>query len=366
MGDPFPLWPEQENQIGLPSPCIICRTDEWVSFGLNRSQAAAAAVAMSRIDPYDPINGVLTEELVSMPSAMFMSLAYYAGGLPMLPAWKAHAKETGTTQRRLVLEGSSIWQNHTDNSGVGVTSSAAWEWFPVRGTAGKEIGGDRLLALMAGNLTYDYLAPPLPLMDPTHALWVSRSMFVNDQFNVVAGHPELPNLAPQLLSVFPGDYLYYEASVGGTAHGAMVVGYGPLIDWEDFLAAPGATVSLSPTSGMYALSSAHEWLPTAPSSRDEGKVRNYANRFPAGMVVPYVCDWWNGIARMQGPRPFYATATSQTTLSHWIFVSPRNSFVVRCQEALERSCEGADLYINPAGTTTRDIIQMLSTLTYVQ
>jgi hypothetical protein len=262
--------------------------ESWSEFRFDREAAAKAAWALSR----KGVQGLGFEPDVSPYSAIFMSLAYYAGGIPMtIPSGTEKWYDLNELEhgwRAVVygstLSGNSVWNNHNLGSDIYDPNL-----YPSTDR--------RLIGYLTGSSSprqgIDVITSPSSIaIGPISVAGVAGPGAVD--FDRV-----LTLATSSLAGVQQGDYLFIDSQ--GDTHGYMVVGYGPAVACDTAIA---SQVNMSLVGNRVFVD--------APAIFDH--------------LVPYVADWSGRMPR--STIPFYCSR-SQFTHNNWTFVTIPDNWQVK-------------------------------------
>lgn len=281
------------------------------AFTYDRGIAAQAAYGLSLQNP--TTHSQLPT--LSYYSAMFTSLALYAGGIPMV--------DVGGAGWKAILDGSQE-----------VIGSSAWNSHNYLPTQGNPTVGGAVIGYIAGSG-----AVGLPQSHQFHFNYSSSnsSLQVSDIFQSSVIDPTaLQSHQNSWADVQKGDYIYINSTQSGTyvPHGFIVVGFGPAIKGDattlDKVSFNGTSIQFSGTA---------------------------SDMYVQGLSVPYVVDWSTnaqGQTQRQTPRPFYCSRIDEGTSgfsifnhTEWEFISvPDDGWV---DADIHVSRDDAGFYVSSSG-----------------
>jgi hypothetical protein len=325
MGNGIGLTGGQAAQIGATYQCTRCEDPEnpnYLRFKYElpgRLRTARAALRLSQRTPENVLSSMrpTATSRVTHNSARFMSLGYYAGGLPMVRDCTADEAGGNAPGWYVFLDGQSryagskVWDNHNRSS----------QW-------------DGLMGFVAGKEPTATLPPDDAVIYPHEegaAAPIESRVETTEVFASGSVDPSrLAAAIPKLQGFRAGDYLFINSRPG---HGLMIIGYGPAVP-------PGDLAKIDVDPGR-------------TDARGLQIGRGSASAYVSD-PVPYVVDWniandadtraWLSqhpdlepdVLEGQRPRPFYFTRilinpyTLQFDHTYWLFVQTVSSMKVHC------------------------------------
>jgi hypothetical protein len=299
------------------------------SFTYDGATAAHAAyrLAQRSSSSYQPVE--------TPHSAYFMSLAHYAGGIPMIDQGQPGSDWgwSATVQPNRTLLGNATWRNHNATDVFPGQADYSAEGTTTTPVAAGDIGGGRLIHFLRNGTGVNLGLPP---PNQVSLEFDGREAFVaplraafdeNDQLRAA----RIGGIVGALATVEPGDYVFIDSA--GETHGFMAVGLGPMILCEpDVL----DDVTYDLATGAVSCSS----CTTYPLNQTAHQ-------------VPYVVDW-NGDVDDQQLRPFYCSyyaVSGHRKFDHdfWMFIPGPTGGDFNCAAGARNNIDDhAPFWIDPS------------------
>jgi hypothetical protein len=355
-------WDRFANAAGT-FQCTRCTTEHPETEGrlpfdftpVRRFDAARAAIHLARRSSHVVLAELnLNDE--EMNSARFMSLAYYAGGWPMIRQCSAGSfgAEGWYLENQTVpdkLEGSAVWRAHNLTPASDPRVKPDFPNDPAEdvktGIDPTTIKLDGLVGFISGRTGSGGSMPRPSAITYTQsrkAVYVPIGKVLD--YSGALDTADTPN-ASKMQAVFPllqgfmaGDYVFIDSMDGNTLaeHGLLIVGFGPPVGPARLADSIYIDTWEFDSKGVW-MQWMNQAVPTALGPYSDLQT----------FSVPYVVDWTKpksdgSVGDRQCPRPFYFTRFLHDDWlfhhNYWLFVPAADRLDIRCDWLFAQNVAG--------------------------